>query len=65
MMMAGGELIKYCRKFRGLTQKELSAKTGVSTHLICKYERGIYEPKYQYVLWCLEACGFKLELSEL
>lgn len=65
MNLTAGELIKHCRKFRGMTQQELADKAGISKDIVCRYERGKYEPKYQCVLWCLEACGFELEIKEL
>jgi len=63
-MLSGGELIYRCRKFRGLSQRQLAKKAGISYQMICFYERGRFEPKFEAVQWCLEAMGFELELKE-
>ena len=40
-MMLTGELIKYYRKRRGMTQDELAARLGTSKQTVSKYEKGI------------------------
>lgn len=63
-MRDAGELIKLCRKRAGLTQKELALRVG-TTHLsISDYEKMKTEPKFCMVVWCLNACGFDLEVKE-
>jgi len=32
--------------------------------MLCDYEQGLREPKFITVVWCLEACGFGLELKK-
>jgi transcriptional regulator with XRE-family HTH domain len=34
-------LLKYCRQISGLTQKQLSAKAGISEAYYCKVEKGV------------------------
>lgn len=40
-MMLTGELIKYYRKRRGMTQDELAARLGTSKQTVSKYEKGV------------------------
>lgn len=40
-----GEKIKNIRKTKGLTQKELAQKLGVSQAMITQYEKGLRKPK--------------------
>jgi transcriptional regulator with XRE-family HTH domain len=40
-----GEAIKELRKSKGLKQKELAAKVGVSANAICKIEKGETKPQ--------------------
>lgn len=39
--MLTGELIKYYRKRRGITQEELAARLGTTKQTISRYEKGI------------------------
>ena len=39
------DLLRYCRRYRGMTQKEVAAKLGFSYQQYQKYEYGIYTPK--------------------
>lgn len=41
------EVLKNLRKSAGLTQRELSMKTGISRSRINNYERGIREPDFE------------------
>ena len=64
-MTDAGELIKLCRKRAGLTQKELARLVGTTHTSISDYEIYNAEPKFCMVMWCLQACGFTLELKEI
>jgi two-component sensor histidine kinase len=44
-----GNKLKYHRKFRGLTQSELSEKSGVSLEYISKIERGLASPSFHVI----------------
>ena len=63
-MLNAGELIKYCRKFRGMSQLKLEEQSGVYAANICRYELGQIEPKFSTLQYCLEAMGFELVLKE-
>ena len=64
MMLAADELIRYCRKFRGMTQHDLAIRVGITQTEISQYECGRREPKYATVVWILNAMGFNLLLSK-
>lgn len=65
------EAIKYWRKKRGLTQKQLGEKLGVSYQAICFYEKGKRNPKIENIKRIAEALEIpvsyiiKLETNEL
>jgi transcriptional regulator with XRE-family HTH domain len=62
MMMRGSELIRLCRGYAGISLSQLAEKTGLHKSQINCWERGVHEPKFEYVLWMLDAMGFELEL---
>lgn len=45
-----GENIKYLRKEKGISQKELAVQIGVSQKAIDYWERGVNEPKASYIV---------------
>lgn len=59
-MYAIGEKIKYYRKQRKMTQKELSEKLGISNSMLSNYESGSSAPTTDFVFRTIEA----LELSD-
>ena len=60
----GGEMIRTCRKMRGITQEKLAEKVGVNKAVLSNWESGKNMPRYDAVVWCLDALGFHLELKE-
>lgn len=64
MIPSAGELIWRCRKYKGITMRELAEQVGTSHKMIWCYEHGTVSPRFDMVVWCLEACGFTLELKE-
>ena len=58
--MRGGELIREARSRAGLTQGELSKRTGRDRSVIARWEQGIISPPIESLLACLHACGFDL-----
>jgi transcriptional regulator with XRE-family HTH domain len=58
--MRGGELIREARTRAGLTQGELSERTGRDRSVIARWEQGIISPPIESLLACLHACGFDL-----
>ena len=59
----GGEMIRTCRKMRGITQEKLAEKVGVNKAVLSNWESGKNMPRYDAVVWCLDALGFHLELK--
>jgi transcriptional regulator with XRE-family HTH domain len=60
--MRGGELIREARTRAGLTQSELSERTGRDRSVIARWEQGVISPPIESLLACLHACGFDLPL---
>ena len=59
-------LLKRRREERGLTIKELSAKTGISTGTISQVENGLNDPKTQTLLRLTRQLGLlETSLSQL
>ena len=58
--MRGGELIREARTRAGLTQSELSERTGRERSVIARWEQGLISPPIESLLTCLQACGFDL-----
>lgn len=58
--MRGGELIREARTRAGLTQSELSERTGRDRSVIARWEQGLISPPVESLLACLHACGFDL-----
>jgi transcriptional regulator with XRE-family HTH domain len=56
----GGELIREARLRAGLTQAELSQRTGRERSVIARWEQGVISPPIESLLACLHACGFDL-----
>jgi transcriptional regulator with XRE-family HTH domain len=56
----GGELIREARMRAGLTQAELSSRTGRERSVIARWEQGVISPPIESLLACLHACGFDL-----
>ena len=60
--MRGGELIREARTRAGLTQGELSERTGRDRSVIARWEQGLVSPPVESLIVCLHACGFDLPL---
>jgi transcriptional regulator with XRE-family HTH domain len=60
--MRGGELIREARTRAGLTQTELSERTGRDRSVIARWEQGIISPPVESLLACVQACGFDVPL---
>ncbi len=58
--MRGGELIREARTRAGLTQNELSERTGRDRSVLARWEQGLISPPVESLLVCLHACGFDL-----
>ena len=55
--MTTAEKIKYFRKLKGMTQKELSEASGIEYTIIRKYEIGGRNPKYEQIQLIADALG--------
>jgi transcriptional regulator with XRE-family HTH domain len=61
--MAGGELIREARLRAGLTQAELSERTGRERSVIARWEQGAISPSIDSLMQIIHACGFDLPLT--
>ncbi len=57
-----GKAIKEARKAKGLTQKEVGAKLGISESAVNKYESGKENPTVITLQKVAEALGMRLEI---
>jgi len=60
--MRGADLIREARLRAGLTQAELSARSGTQRSVIARWEQGAVSPTFDNMLAVIEACGFELPL---
>src|SRR6266498_3369922 len=60
--MRGADLIREARLRAGLTQAELSQRTGTQRSVIARWEQGAVSPTFDNMLAIIEACGFELPL---
>src|SRR6266542_6592403 len=60
--MRGGELIREARTRAGLTQTELSERTGRDRSVIARWEQGVISPPVESLLACVHACGYDIPL---
>src|SRR5919201_5723859 len=60
--MRGADLIREARLRAGLTQAELSTRSGTQRSVIARWEQGTVSPTFDNMLEVIEACGFELPL---
>jgi transcriptional regulator with XRE-family HTH domain len=60
--MRGADLIREARLRAGLTQAELSQRTGTQRSVIARWEQGAVSPSIDNLLEVIQACGFELPL---
>lgn len=60
--MRGGELIREARTRAGLTQTDLSDRTGRDRSVIARWEQGAISPPVESLLACVHACGYDIPL---
>jgi transcriptional regulator with XRE-family HTH domain len=58
----GADLIREARLRAGLTQAELSQRTGRERSVIARWEQAAVSPSFDNMLEVIEACGFDLPL---
>jgi transcriptional regulator with XRE-family HTH domain len=61
--MTTGTLIRQARMRAGLSQVELSARSGKDRAQIARWERDVVVPSLETLRQLLRACGFDLELA--
>jgi len=62
-----GEVLREARHRAGITQKQLSVRTGIAAPALSRIENGHESPSFERFATCLEALGFEpmLELRPL
>ena len=58
-----GEAVAAARAYRGVSQKELAASTGIDQSDISKIERGVYNPSVKTLDRIAKALGARLEIK--
>jgi transcriptional regulator with XRE-family HTH domain len=61
--MRGADPIREARMRAGLTQDELSARSGIARSLIARWEQGEVSPSIDNFYEVIEACGFTVPLD--
>jgi transcriptional regulator with XRE-family HTH domain len=61
--MTSGTLIREARKLAGLSQVELSRRSGKDRAQLARWERDVVQPSLETLRELLQACGYDLELS--
>jgi transcriptional regulator with XRE-family HTH domain len=61
--MTSGTLIRQARTRAGLSQGELSERSGKDRAQIARWERDVVTPSLETLRELLRACGFDLDLS--
>jgi transcriptional regulator with XRE-family HTH domain len=60
--MRAADLIREARLRAGLTQDDLSRRSGVQRSVIARWEQGAVQPGFDNMLDVIAACGFDLPL---
>lgn len=58
--MTGGEVIRFVRKCRGYSQRELSYRYGIAYNTLSNYERGLTEPSFMTVVEIVRWMGYDI-----
>ena len=61
--MSATGYVNQARRAAGLSQRELSRRTGVPQSAIARIERGLQVPRADTLERLLKACGFELRLG--
>lgn len=65
MKYTAARLVRYARRWAGLSQQGLGEKAGVPQSMIARIERGKISPRFETVLKLLRACEMNLEIQPL
>jgi len=60
--MKASRLVRAARKRKGLTQRELAAKTRIPQPMISSIERGIQDPRYSTLQRIFRACDLEVDV---
>src|SRR5437870_8459456 len=60
--MKASRLVRAARKRKGLTQRELAAKTRISQPMISLIERGLQDPRYSTLQRIFRACDLEMDV---
>lgn len=63
--MSAATYVDQARRAAGLSQRELSRRTGVPQSAIARIERGLQVPRADTLERLLRACGFELRLGPI
>ena len=61
--MTSGTLIREARMLAGLSQVELSERSGKDRAQIARWERDVVQPSFETLRELVRACGFDLETT--
>lgn len=64
-MINHAEIIRSCRKYRGLTQKGLAQRSGISAATVASVESGARSPSTYTFETLLNSMGFGLKIVKL
>jgi transcriptional regulator with XRE-family HTH domain len=62
-VVTSGTLIRQARLLAGLSQVELSQRSGKDRAQIARWERDVVQPSFETLRELLRACGFDLEAT--
>lgn len=60
--MNGGQFVLEARRRAGLSQRQLSSRSGLSQSVIARIESGVVAPSFERVVRLVRACGFDLSV---
>lgn len=61
-MKTAGEILKECRKYRGVSQTDLARRSGVSHPTISMVENGRKNPSWATFTALLDALGYQVKV---
>jgi len=61
--VTSGTLIREARLLAGLSQGELSERSGKDRAQIARWERDVVQPSFETLRELVRACGFELDLA--
>jgi len=63
--MKASRLVRAARKRKGLTQRELAAKTRIPQPMISSIERGLQDPRYSTLQRIFRACDLEMDVVNI